>query len=338
MACNPLLDRPRVPARRAVVVHWLPVSVASRQQRRRGDKATTTTMAMRRQQQWRWGFHDKATTLLTRQTHDPPLYPSLPVPICAGYPYPRPRVRVEADRHTGDPCRSLGIWEHRKCPGHCSKINKQCCEAAGQRICITQEYGISGIGRDWPSYLSQTGVLALLWKRQSRVGGGLAFIIPTVLTMYEKSGVKNAKHLWTSSTTSIGALSYLGVWCYQHIRQCQFRTMECMATRTMRFARLPSLPFLCIAPPSMVRRGRVQKSTHVVSISGAGPQPGTMSTYEGPNWADSGQPPRAKIGQNPYPTLFGIIGGPVQDRGSIAHYSLFVWMIGRTGVENKCSD
>ncbi|KAH9069869.1 hypothetical protein EDB83DRAFT_2518217 [Lactarius deliciosus] len=35
-----------------------------------------------------------------------------------------------------------------------------------------------------------------------------------------------------------------------------------------------------------------------------------MSTYEGPNWASSGQPPRAKIGQNPYPTLFGIIGGP----------------------------
>ncbi|KAH8994766.1 hypothetical protein EDB83DRAFT_2325127 [Lactarius deliciosus] len=41
-----------------------------------------------------------------------------------------------------------------------------------------------------------------------------------------------------------------------------------------------------------------------------------MSTYEGPNWADSGQPPRAKIGQNPYPTLFGIIGGPsVTPRG-----------------------
>ncbi|KAH9007669.1 hypothetical protein EDB84DRAFT_1281451, partial [Lactarius hengduanensis] len=75
-----------------------------------------------------------------------------------------------------------------------------------------------------------------------------------VLTMYEKSGAKNAKHLWTSSTTSIGALSYLVVQCYQHIRQRQFRTVECMATRTMRFAHLPSLAFLCMVPPSMVRR------------------------------------------------------------------------------------
>ncbi|KAH9041526.1 hypothetical protein EDB83DRAFT_1628485 [Lactarius deliciosus] len=121
------------------------------------------------------------------------------------------------------------------------------CEAAGQRICITQEYGISGIGRDWPSYFSHKRVFwPCCGQRQSRVGG--------VLTMYEKSGAKNAKHSWTSSTTSIGALSYLAGRCYQHIRQCQFQTMECMATRTMRFAHLPSLAFLCIAPPSMVRR------------------------------------------------------------------------------------
>ncbi|KAH8977094.1 hypothetical protein EDB92DRAFT_2002633 [Lactarius akahatsu] len=79
-------------------------------------------------------------------------------------------------------------------------------------------------------------------------------VLVEVLTMYEKSGAKNAKHSWTSSTTSIGALSFLGVRCYQHIRQRQFRTMECMATRTMRFAHLPSLAFLSIVPPSMVRR------------------------------------------------------------------------------------
>ncbi|KAI9434879.1 hypothetical protein H4582DRAFT_2130928 [Lactarius indigo] len=156
-------------------------------------------------------------------------------------------------------------------------------------------------------------------------------VLVEVLTMYEKSGAKNAKHSWTSSTTSIGALSYLAVRCYQHIRQRQFRTMECMATRTMRFAHLSSLAFLCIVPPSMVRRStashflellpgpfenifqglnsdsqavltavrgllrpsrrnrmtrdfsdvcRAQKSTHVMSISGARPLPGTMSTYE----------------------------------------------------------
>ncbi|KAH9016983.1 hypothetical protein EDB85DRAFT_2155512 [Lactarius pseudohatsudake] len=75
-----------------------------------------------------------------------------------------------------------------------------------------------------------------------------------VLTMYEKSGAKNAKHSWTSSTTSIGALSFLGVRCYQHIRQRQFRTMECMVTWIMYFTHLPSLAFLCMVPPSMVRR------------------------------------------------------------------------------------
>ncbi|KAI9443778.1 hypothetical protein H4582DRAFT_2053569 [Lactarius indigo] len=79
-------------------------------------------------------------------------------------------------------------------------------------------------------------------------------VLVEVLTMYEKSGAKNAKHSWTSSTTSIGALSYLAVRCYQHIRQRQFRTMECMATRTMRFAHLSSLAFLCIVPPSMMTR------------------------------------------------------------------------------------
>ena len=78
--------------------------------------------------------------------------------------------------------------------------------------------------------------------------------MPSVLTMYEKSGTKNAKHSWTSSTTSIGALSYLAVKCYQHIRQRQFRAMECTATRTMCFAHLSSFAFLCIVPLGMVRR------------------------------------------------------------------------------------
>ena len=44
----------------------------------------------------------------------------------------------------------------------------------------------------------------------------------SVLTMYEKSSTKAVKHSWTSSTTSIGALSYLVVWCYQHTQQQQF--------------------------------------------------------------------------------------------------------------------
>ena len=77
---------------------------------------------------------------------------------------------------------------------------------------------------------------------------------PSVLTMYEKSGAKGAKHSWTSSTTSIGAMSYLAVWCYQHTRQRQFRALECVVTRTTQFTHLPSLAFLCIIPQGMIRR------------------------------------------------------------------------------------
>jgi hypothetical protein len=44
------------------------------------------------------------------------------------------------------------------------------------------------------------------------------------------------------------------VQCYQHTRQRQFRPMECVATRTMRFSHLSSLAFLCIIPQSSVRR------------------------------------------------------------------------------------
>ncbi|KAH9166492.1 hypothetical protein EDB89DRAFT_1910631 [Lactarius sanguifluus] len=102
------------------------------------------------------------------------------------------------------------------------------------------------------------------------------------------------------------------------------RTFEFSVARSLAFPSVPhSLAVLAtrtrhVPDPSghvykVSRRaeaGRVQKSTYVMRISGAGPLPGTMSTYGGPNWASSGQPPRAKIGQNPYPTLFGIIGGP----------------------------
>jgi hypothetical protein len=76
----------------------------------------------------------------------------------------------------------------------------------------------------------------------------------SVLTMYEKSTGKGAKHAWTSSSSSIGALSYLIVQCYQHTRNRQFRPMECVATRTTRFKHLPSAAFLCIIPQNSVRR------------------------------------------------------------------------------------
>lgn len=72
--------------------------------------------------------------------------------------------------------------------------------------------------------------------------------------MYEKSGAKGAKHSWTSSTTSIGALSYLAVRCYQHTRLRQFRAMECPVTRTAQFSHLPSFAFLCIVPQGMIYR------------------------------------------------------------------------------------
>ena len=71
--------------------------------------------------------------------------------------------------------------------------------------------------------------------------------------MYEKSAGKGAKHAWTSSATSIGALSYIVVRCYQHTRQQQFRPMECVATRTTRFIHLHSLAFLCIVPKRSVQ-------------------------------------------------------------------------------------
>jgi len=58
----------------------------------------------------------------------------------------------------------------------------------------------------------------------------------------------------TSSTTSIGALSYLAVRCYQHTRQRQFRAMECVVTRTTQFTLLSSLVFLCIVPQGMLHR------------------------------------------------------------------------------------
>ena len=85
----------------------------------------------------------------------------------------------------------------------------------------------------------------------------------SVLTMYEKSGAKGAKHSWTSSTTSIGAMSYLAVRCYQHTRQRQFRALECVVTRTTQFTHLPSLAFLCIVPQGMIRRSA---STHFLEL------------------------------------------------------------------------
>ena len=82
----------------------------------------------------------------------------------------------------------------------------------------------------------------------------LILTIISVLTMYEKSAGKGAGHAWTSKATSIGALSYLAVQCYEHTRQCRFRPMECVATRTARFYHMPALAFLCMTPQSSVRR------------------------------------------------------------------------------------
>ncbi|KAN0132137.1 hypothetical protein V8E53_010056 [Lactarius tabidus] len=84
-----------------------------------------------------------------------------------------------------------------------------------------------------------------------------------VLTMYEKSSAKGAKHSWASTTTSIGAISYLAVRCYQHTRQRQFRAMECVVTRTTQFSHLPSFSFLCIVPQGMIRRST---SSHFLEL------------------------------------------------------------------------
>ena len=79
--------------------------------------------------------------------------------------------------------------------------------------------------------------------------------------MYEKSGAKGAKHSWTSTTTSIGAISYLAVRRYQH---SQFRAMACVVTRTTQFTtHLPSFAFLCIVPQGMIRRST---SSHFLEL------------------------------------------------------------------------
>ena len=84
-----------------------------------------------------------------------------------------------------------------------------------------------------------------------------------VLTMYEKSAAKAAKHSWTSSMTSIGAISHLTVRCYQHTRQRQFRALECVVTRTTQFTLLPSFAFLCIVPQGMICRSA---SSHFLEL------------------------------------------------------------------------
>ena len=80
------------------------------------------------------------------------------------------------------------------------------------------------------------------------------FMWTSVLTLYEKSAGKGARHAWTSKATSIGALSFIAVQCYEHIQsrqsQYRFRPIECVATRTRRFNLLPSLAFLCMVPLS----------------------------------------------------------------------------------------
>jgi len=84
--------------------------------------------------------------------------------------------------------------------------------------------------------------------------------------MYKKSAGKGARHAWTSKSTSIGALSYIAVQCYEHIQSRQsyrFRPMECVATRTQRFNLLPSLAFLCLIPQTSIKRA---PSSDVIKI------------------------------------------------------------------------
>ena len=101
------------------------------------------------------------------------------------------------------------------------------------------------------------------FRINSHSGSPQALILCSVITMYKKSSGKGARHSWTSSMTSIGALSYLAVRCYQHTRQRQFWAMECAVTRTIQFTLLPSLAFLCIVPQGMVHRSA---SNHFIEL------------------------------------------------------------------------
>jgi hypothetical protein len=85
----------------------------------------------------------------------------------------------------------------------------------------------------------------------------------SVLTMYEKGAAKRAKHAWTSSTTSIGALSYIAVRYFQRSRQQQFHAVECGNTRTKQFILLPPSAFLCIIPQSSFQQS---SSGHLVEL------------------------------------------------------------------------
>jgi len=80
--------------------------------------------------------------------------------------------------------------------------------------------------------------------------------------MYEKSTGKGARHAWTSSATSmssVGALSYIVVRCYQHsgstLDSNNFVLWNVwpLATWTTHFIHLHSLAFLCIVPKCSVQ-------------------------------------------------------------------------------------
>ncbi|KDQ60091.1 hypothetical protein JAAARDRAFT_45943 [Jaapia argillacea MUCL 33604] len=77
-------------------------------------------------------------------------------------------------------------------------------------------------------------------------------MIGKVLTMYEKGGGKNGKHAWVSSSSTIGAISYLAVqlWHQSHASPRQFRGVHgnLSAAGLIRFAHLPPGSFLSIIP------------------------------------------------------------------------------------------
>lgn len=83
------------------------------------------------------------------------------------------------------------------------------------------------------------------------------FMSASAFTLYEKGAGKEARHAWRSRATSIGALSNITVWCYEHILSWQltyhFHPMECVATRTQHFTLLPSNAFLCLVPLSSLK-------------------------------------------------------------------------------------
>ncbi|KAN0127724.1 hypothetical protein V8E53_014444 [Lactarius tabidus] len=132
-----------------------------------------------------------------------------------------------------------------------------------------------------------------------------------VLTMYEKSGAKGAKHSWISSTTSIGAISYLAGMIRRstsnHFLELLPGPFEAIlqgliANKQAVFGAVKGL----LQPSRKSRRSGRKVYPWTTTLGDVGPK----STPGTPISVIFGQPLGPKIGQNPYPTLCGIIRGP----------------------------